>query len=591
MPVIDAIGSAFGEFSKGYLQGRMLQSQQALQAHTQNLEDIRTLSEAADKFKDNPQLQEQYLGQLHDALDRMPKPPKPGTSSTSAGGSSQTGGIKGFFSNMFGMSKKNPQAPAGTDPMSLMPEADKQSTGVPDAPAGPPAVSPGSQTFGALPGLMTPPVAPPVGAAATGPTMAPPPSPGAAAQPAGFLPSPSDIAQEAKQNWWKMPGTGFTQKPQFVGGNPQREQAYSTSVAYAHAHTALNAVDQHIENYNQAHPEAPIKTEADIYANPEIAPEYKHVADTVRAYEADHLIPANGTNGEKGTLDSWRQQFEDVRPGYDKLQADRLKVERILSKPESLRTDSEKGMVTGWKSRLQAEEDAKMSPDQAEQKRVNDAYLTIAQHPQMAARPETFASATEPVVQRTLSNVRDANDTVTAYQNKLRATERGKMNPDQQLQSDWMTAYDQQNPKATVDQKANAFVSRFHPPQPVAPQVVPGISPGQGTATFKILNRNTGKFEDTNIAVDKEHPFVPSRFEKEVTVQVPTGIKRPNGDAIMEPQKVKGFDVDALTAAHASKDPSVTLDTLSTLLNNGAAFTPEDRQKLSNYIKSKANPF
>jgi hypothetical protein len=630
MPAIDALGSIASEFSKGFLQGRLLTAQKAIQAHQQNLEDIKALSEGADRFKDNPALQEQYLSQLHDALGKLPKPPKTATGSPTDAGS---GGIMDFFKSMFAGKKtaQSQQVAPGTPGVG------------PTAPPAPPSLSPNSPdsfTFGAPGASMTP--SPSAGMAAPapsaespafaggpglpqGPGLGPVPAPGhvlgpngtpapAAAPAVGFgvdtnLPTPYEAQVFGKENWYKDPQYGFVDpktgqatKPQFAH-SPTAEAAMAHRYAYSHAHTALNALDQHIESYNNANPGNAIETEADMLSSP-LAGEYKHVSEGIRSYEREGLVPGSGQQGEKGTLDQWRSTaFEDARPNYDKAQHQRDKAIRINSKPDAVITPSERNWLNGYKATLKMDREGKMSPEESETHDVNEASRAVAANPDMVSNPEKYATSTDPKVQQQFHAVTDAQNVLSAHAANIQAADRAKLTPENRQLADWADSYDKATPKPTDPKaalkwqadKARSMASLytgFHPQQ-AGISVFPGMNPATQEEEVMAYNRATGKLQSTGAKV-KPAAWTPPEKTVRPMVNTPGIAKtdsRYNNPAFMQPgEPVQVPDVYKLIEENRQNPNRVPMNVLEDILQYQKNLPDEDKAELKKYVGNQTRP-
>jgi hypothetical protein len=524
------IGTAAGEFMKGFFNARLQGAQQAMEQHQQKIQDMKMLADSIDKFQGDPTLQATLLGHLNEGIAGLPKPPKVQDQQGSS--------VVNFFKNMFGGKKKGDvTGPADAIP----PRAGDQggasggdSNAIPERLPSPPLppMSPGSQTFGGDLSHMTPPApAAPAAPAATpaAPTglgpMAQPSTPATPATPLSneFLPRPEQLAQEAiNKTVTHIPGGSTT--PGAGVRNPQLEQRYVQAVAGAHADTALQAV----EGMLAQHPE--VKTLRQAYST--LGPDFAHVMDSVQQYENAGMIP-------KGRLESWQKRFHDVLFGSEKYNERDVKDGKKLN-PET------------------GEFDTPVS---------DEAILTAAYStPKEKRTPEQ--------VSRIAGHIESLEDKAKKDPNSLNADEQVRMGYYQSLKDKGLTG------KALMDE----YQAHAHPPQPMF-STTPGIDPVTKQSFIYTKNERTGAMEKTPIRTPGGE-FIPSRYQEKIPGPP---VKGPTGKDLPGPP-IDGYSASRLIGAHSAHDPAVSLETLIDLLNHGADMTPEDHKKLSDYVNSQTAP-
>lgn len=340
-----SLGEVARQFSQGFLQGRGVKRQeheQDLQAQQRHIDNLSKLSEI---HKNNPSMRETIDTQIEQAVQNLEassngqarKPPKEGSAS------SIFGGIRKLFS------QNQPKTQTGTDWQSMMPEADKESTGVAPTPSGPPPAEAGSHTYGdlgdyfgqatrtpsqpqmetpatgsmphiqthpqmrqAMPEMPQPPTAEnaqpqtqvatpktdvqayPMPATPNTPAGAQPQGPRAGGSPSG-LPSPTQIRQQALT---------AESTPKYGYYDPSKVSMRANSQASDALDEALGMADALLDHHSD------VKTFGAAVSHAEFGPEFKKLVDYAQRMEGSGLI-------EKGYVDNWlKTRFEDMRPGY-----------------------------------------------------------------------------------------------------------------------------------------------------------------------------------------------------------------------------------------------------------------------------------
>lgn len=556
----------------------MLSKQNELQQHQQALDNIKAMAEGADRFKDNPQMHDTYLGHLNDLLDQLPKGPKQKSAGASSAGADKSGGggIKDFFGKLFGGGKQpdtnQPQQPRPNEGI------DREATAKMSMPQVPSPVSPDSHTYGQLPESFTPPVVNPVPAQAVpqsatpvpapvqGPAMASPAQ--AATQEPLKIPSPVDIAADARENWWKT--AGFAQKPQFVGRDPEHEGLRARSNAQTIADKLLGVTDQHLQEYNAANPQNPIRTLSQAVNDPRFGPEFKQVMDSVQEYENAGLLT-------KGRLEGWQKmRFDDVRFGAEKYDptktAESADGSRMQFNPATQRYDIPVG---GQKFDAQ----------------VDDAFKTVAENPGIAKNPDAFRT-TSPHVAGGLSNpladkVAAAKTVIDAYTAKLATGDQAKMNTDEQLRMNYKKEMDQGIFNGPAHKALFAYMPVAHPQPPPSFIMGPPNVNQNGQKTVRLINPKTGKAEDTNLTIPQNFDLDKvMRTEKFLTVPDPTPTDPRHTKFVAD---VRVFDPVQVKQAFQSGELG-GIDPLRSIVNSGKFANDRDRLEMEQFLKQAQNP-
>lgn len=563
MALIEGLGSIAGNFAEGYRQARAQKNSESLaqeQRKHQRAVDLITMAD----HTDDPKMKDTLYSSATEILDSLEagKPQKLNHK-----------GVGSLFGKLFGIGH-HVESPATPD--------DKPMAGPPSPPAvgqgtAPTAVSPDSNTFGGLGGMfgqelqaksagpvmkpsvgpeipqvpdvdlsriptqkditgaVTPFAPPTLGSARGTPVATPTPpvsQPQQAAPPAQRqqaalrLPMAEDVIAHAKEEAAK-------QFPNPMHGYQRQDAMAKTAKQNAAEITRrmLDVTDQHLSTTPG------VRTAIDASNNPEWGSDFRSVMDTIGSYEDRGLIA-------KGTLERWQEQrFQKAAPWDPQATKQFADGSVYQVNPVSGKFD----IPIGAKK-----EEPKPTFDQ-----------------------EVDAAFSVPEKQRSTAQT----NTIAGYLEKKAKGDRSTMSPSEQVEFDWLN-----NPAISglpIATKAQRFQNLFHPLQP-STATTPGVNPSNGKTVIYI--RKGDKLEPTEIGTPGP-TFIPERYQRSVTVKVPTKI---GNRTIENEEKRQVFSADALIAGHASGD--VTLDTLSNLLKSGAEMAPGDEQKVSDYINRQLKP-
>jgi len=402
--------------------------------------------------------------------------------------------------------------------------------------------------FGGAPG--------PAGTVAAAPALAPTlPAPPAIGQPAQSaqsqarqqqlqMPTANDLANLSRSNWWRVPGTGLTAPPQFVGPNQAYMATWAKNQAAQYARSALDIAGQHIEAQRQRDPNA-LRTSGQAFSDPHFGAEFRQIMNAVQDYEASGLLP-------KGTLEQWQSGlFEDVRLGnkYDPYKT----AEGYQINPVTGRYDIRIG-------------------EPKYEDRLHQAYLTVAQNP----------TPTDPQTAQKLS---EAHAMITAHMNELAAKPRESMNPREAMFAD-LVAEGKAN-GLSLTEIAKRVVPLVYPQQPPAVfSPVAGGTPKAGSRVATVFNNRSGKFEQTDfILSDRINPDLLME-----PIAAPLRVTRPDGTAQLIPKGTKFLKPDRVKAYWESGDIG-GIDGLNRLINSNGWLNDADKQDIIQFRQQQLNPF